>query len=71
MESTINPLVQRNNVAIVRNSERVIARLHVPETHRIPRIIDRVLSLSQIQVNDLLDNVYINFIERHKNIKHI
>jgi predicted GH43/DUF377 family glycosyl hydrolase len=65
------PLVKRNRTKIVRNSSRVITRAHIPEITRIPKIIDRVLNLTEKSAVDLLKQVNLNFIERHKNIESI
>lgn len=48
---------------------RVIVKQHVPkEVARIEKIIMRVLSLSEEQVEQILDRVITNFSNRHKNI---
>lgn len=48
---------------------RVIIKPHVPkETNRIEKIIIRVLSLSEEQVEQILNRVITNFSNRHKNI---
>lgn len=48
---------------------RVIVKPHVPKgEERIKRIIERVLNLSEEQVEKTLDRVITNFSNRHKNI---
>lgn len=48
---------------------RVIVKPHIPkEIDRIEKIITRVLSLSEEQVEQILDRVVKNFTHRHKNI---
>lgn len=48
---------------------RVIVKPHVPkEIDRIEKIITRVLSLSEEQVEQILDRVLKNFTNRHKNV---
>ncbi len=70
MKKTINkiPSVKRHRVKIVRNSARVITRTHLPEITRIPKIIRRVIDLSEAKAKDILLHVDYNFVERHKNI---
>jgi predicted GH43/DUF377 family glycosyl hydrolase len=65
------PLVKRNKTKIVRNTYRVITRTHFPEPPRIPKIMNRVISLSEESAEKLLEHVNFNFIERHKNIESI
>lgn len=50
---------------------RVIVKPHVPQDEdRIKNIINRVLTLSDEKVKQLLDRVVLNFSKRHKNIWH-
>lgn len=63
------PLVKRSRTKIIRNSSRVITRAHIPEIARIPKIIARVVSLSEEKANEILHSVNDNFITRHKNIE--
>ncbi|WP_439483083.1 glycoside hydrolase family 130 protein [Cyclobacterium plantarum] len=65
------PKVKRNRIKIVRNSSRVITRAHIPDITRIPRIIGRVLKLSEESAEDLLQHINQNFLARHKNIESI
>jgi predicted GH43/DUF377 family glycosyl hydrolase len=66
------PLVKRKKTKIVRDTSRVITRAHIPgNMSRIPKIIDRVLKLTEEDATDLLKNVNLNFSDRHKNITNI
>ncbi|HSF55126.1 MAG TPA: glycoside hydrolase family 130 protein [Algoriphagus sp.] len=65
------PLVKRNRTKILRNSSRVITRAHIPDIPRIPKIIGRVLNLSEEKAEEILHSVNNHFISRHKNIEAI
>lgn len=65
------PLVKRNRIKIVRNTSRVITRAHIPDITRIPKIIDRVMNLTEESAEDLLQHINLHFIKRHKNIESI
>ena len=61
--------IERINKKFQPDYSRVIIKLHVPrEEDRIKRIIMRVLSLPEEQVEQILDRVVKSFSERHKNI---
>ncbi|KAB2878615.1 glycosidase [bacterium] len=72
-ENTIKkPMVKRNRTKLVRDTSRVITRTHIPgNTDRIPKIIDRVLKMTEHDAADLLQNVNLNFSNRHKNIENV
>jgi predicted GH43/DUF377 family glycosyl hydrolase len=66
------PLVKRKKTKITRDTSRVITRAHIPgNMARIPKIIDRVIKLTENEATDLLQNVNFNFSDRHKNIENI
>ncbi len=65
------PLVKRSRTKIIRNSSRVITRAHIPEITRIPKIISRVVDLSEEKADEILHSVNRNFITRHKDIEEI
>lgn len=66
------PLVKRKKTKIVRDTSRVITRALIPSNMaRIPKIIDRVIKLTEKEATDLLQNVNFNFSDRHKNIESI
>ncbi len=65
------PMVKRTRIKIVRNTSRVITRAHIPEIHRIPKIIDRVQKLTEAKAEELLFHINQHFIGRHKNIEAI
>jgi len=65
------PIVKRSRTKIVRNASRVITRSHIPDITRIPKIIKRVLNLTEEDANDILQKVYLNFSDRHKNIESV
>ncbi len=72
-ENTIKkPLVRRNKTKLMRDTSRVITRAHIPgNTERIPKIIDRVLNLTEKEAEYLLRNVNRSFSNRHKHIENI
>ena len=64
--------VKRKATKITGDISRVITRLHLPdEGYRIPKIIQRIISLSEISAENLLAQIMLDFSERHENIKHI
>lgn len=63
--------MKRTSIKIERDTSRVITRLHVPSAERIPRIIERVLHLSSREVEHVLENTFLNFSDRHKNLRQI
>ena len=64
-----NPLVKRRKTKIVRDTSRVITRLNIPSNFlRIPKIVDRVIRLTENEATDLLFSVNLNFSDRHKKI---
>jgi predicted GH43/DUF377 family glycosyl hydrolase len=65
------PLVKRGRTKLVRDTSRVIARTHVLEMHRIPKIIKRVQHLTEEKARDLLQMVNFNFSDRHKNLSNM
>lgn len=68
----MNPHVKRKKEKIQGDPERVIAQLHLPGgPDRIARVIQRVLALPAETAENLLDQVLIDFAERHRDINHI
>lgn len=66
------PLVKRNKAKLIRDTSRVITRAHIPgNSDRIFKIIDRVLKMTEKEAEELLQNVNLNFSNRHKNIETI
>ncbi|MBN1637793.1 MAG: glycoside hydrolase family 130 protein [Ignavibacteriales bacterium] len=66
------PLVKRKRTKIIRDTSRVITRVLIPSNiDRIPKIIKRVMNLTEKKAEDLLQNIYLNFYERHKSIENI
>ncbi len=64
--------VTREMIKISGDASRVITRLHRPkDVQRITRIIERVLSLSEPAVEELLKRVMADFSLRHREIKRI
>lgn len=68
-EQTRRPRVKRKRTQILRDTSRVITRLHVPDRLRIPKIIERVLDLDEETAASLLDKILHEFSDRHSNIK--
>ena len=70
MKVTMKPLVKRKRTKIVRDTSRVITRLLLPEDRtRVSRIIDRVLSLTEQEAGDLMDQIKLNFFSRHEDVE--
>jgi predicted GH43/DUF377 family glycosyl hydrolase len=67
-ETFIRPLVKRKKVKIERDTSRVITRANIPRMSRIRKIIDRVLTLTEMEAENLLQEIDFNFVDRHKNI---
>ncbi len=63
------PLVKREKTRIERDTSRVITRAHIPNIARIKKIIGRVLELTEKEAESTLQNVHINYFNRHKNIE--
>ena len=63
-------LVKRKRTKIERDNSRVICRVHIPgNLQHIGMIIERVIKLPEDVASNLLNNVYTDFYDRHKNIK--
>jgi predicted GH43/DUF377 family glycosyl hydrolase len=66
------PSIKRTNEKILGDTSRVITRFHQPDdTHRIPRIIQRVIDLPERIAEKLLEKIMLDFSHRHKNIRHV
>jgi predicted GH43/DUF377 family glycosyl hydrolase len=66
------PKIKRKNEKILGDTSRVITRFHLPEdTHRIPKIIQRVVDLPEPIAENLLDDIVLDFSERHKDIRQV
>lgn len=64
--------VKRKAKKIVGDTSRVITRLHLPdERYRIPKIIERVMNLSDAAAEKLMAQIMVDFSGRHKDIGHI
>ena len=67
-----HPDIKRNSENILGDTSRVITRFHQPEdTHRIPKIIQRVVDLPERIAENLLEKIMLEFSERHKDIRYI
>jgi predicted GH43/DUF377 family glycosyl hydrolase len=74
METIIQPepSVKRTNIKIVRDTSRVIARrLIFEDTSRIPKLIERIVRLSDVQAASLLEKVQSEFSHRHNDLNGI
>ncbi|MHC4214961.1 MAG: glycoside hydrolase family 130 protein [Planctomycetota bacterium] len=64
--------IKRKKKKIQGDSSRVIARLHMPgNPHRVSRIIQRIVNLSEATAQTLFDQVMLDFSERHRDIKRV
>jgi len=68
----MHPKVKRKRRKILGDTSRVIARFHMPDgAYRIRRIIQRIADLSDTAAEDLLEQIMLDFSERHRDIKHV
>jgi len=66
------PKVKRKKKKILGDTSRVITRPHIPDSpDRIRKIIDRINALSDAEAEKLLEQIMLDFSERHKDIKHV
>lgn len=66
------PTVTRKTERILRDPSRVITRLHKPDdAERVSKIIQRVLDLSDTEIQALLAQILVDFSNRHKNIRRV
>jgi predicted GH43/DUF377 family glycosyl hydrolase len=64
--------VERKAIKMVGDTSRVITLLHIPaDRHRISRIIQRIISLSETATKNLIAQIMIDFSGRHEDIGHI
>ncbi len=64
--------VKRKAIKIVGDTSRVITRLHLPDDrYRIPKIIERIMSLPNTAAENLIAQVMIDFSGRHEDIGHV
>ncbi len=68
----MHPKIKRKKKKILGDSSRVIARLHLPDgTYRIRKIIQRIVDLPDATAENLLEEIMLDFSERHKDIKRV
>jgi hypothetical protein len=68
----MNPKIKRKKKKLFGDSSRVIAKLHLPDgVYRIPKIIQRIVDLPDAIAENLLEQILIDFSERHRDIKRI
>jgi len=68
----MKPKVKRKKTKILRDTSRVITRFHIPgNNNRISKIINRVLNLTDNEVEGLIEKVLFDFSDRHKNIRRV
>lgn len=66
------PRVKRKKTKINRDTSRVITRLHIPHgQNRISNIIARVINLSEEAAETLMAKIFLEFFDRHKDIRKI
>jgi hypothetical protein len=64
--------VKRKANKILGDTSRVITQLHLPdERHRVPKIIQRIMSLPGTAAENLIAQIMDDFSGRHKDIGHI
>jgi predicted GH43/DUF377 family glycosyl hydrolase len=68
----LKPKVKRKKKKILGDDSRVITRPHIPDgAHRIPKIIQRIVDLPDRAAEGLLEEIMLDFSERHKDIKSV
>jgi predicted GH43/DUF377 family glycosyl hydrolase len=66
----MHPKIKRKKKRILGDASRVIAKLHMPDgAHRIPKIIQRIVDLPDATAKNLLEQIELDFSERHRDIK--
>ena len=66
----LRPKVKRKKKKILRDVSRVITRLYVPgDAQRIQKIVQRIVDVTDTIAEDLLEQIMLDFSERHKDIK--
>ena len=64
--------VERKANKIIGDTSRVITLLHIPDDrHRISKIIQRIMSMSETAAKNLITQIMIDFSRRHEDIGHI
>ncbi len=64
--------IKRKKKKILGDSSRVITRLHMPDSaHRILKIIQRIVDLPDTTAENLLEQIMLDFSERHRDIKRV
>jgi predicted GH43/DUF377 family glycosyl hydrolase len=72
IKNNLKPKVKRKKKKILGDTSRVITRLHIPDgEHRIRKIIKRIIDLPDADAENLLEQIMLDFSERHKDIKSI
>jgi len=67
-----HPKIKRKREKLLGDTSRVITRFHLPEdTYRIPKIIQRIMDLPEAVAENLLEEIMLEFSERHKDIRYI
>ncbi len=64
--------IERKAIKILGDTSRVITLLHLPtDRHRIYRIIQRIISMSETAAKNLITQIMIDFSGRHEDIEYI
>ena len=72
IKNNLKPKVKRKKKKILRDTSRVITRPHIPDdVNRLRRIIKRIITLPNAAAENLLEQIMLDFSERHKDIKNI
>jgi len=68
----LKPKVKRKKKKIQGDPSRVITRPHIPDGgHRIRKIIQRIMDLHDMDAEKLLEEIMLDFSERHKDIRRV
>ena len=67
--SPVAPRIRRKRTKILRDSSRVITRLHVPDRSRIPGIIERIAGMSEDSAGEEMERILHEFSHRHMDFR--
>jgi predicted GH43/DUF377 family glycosyl hydrolase len=72
IDKNVKLKVKRKKTKILRDTSRVITRFHVPDNDtRIPKIINRVLCLTENEAERVMEKILFKFSDRHKDIRRV
>ena len=68
----MHPKIKRSKKKLLGDASRVIPRFYTPDNpYRVRKIIQRILNLTETTAGDLLEEVLIDFSDRHRDIQRV